>query len=371
MGCLEVKVSLRFELFYALASIFDRTARVHPAWRARALRDLPLSVRSEARIFGPARELWIGLAAALPHTHALDEWSEIAAALDEAEPRALARETLKGVLHADTLVDRMLGAGSTRGRSRDLSSAIARAPRVEREWLRTLGLVPFRRRAPLAIAIGAIVQDPVEAVQGMRRLVHAFWESSFRRTFEAARSRYAAVAQGLSAYWRATSFADLCKSSLLRVRIEGDWLEAVEGGYRVHLEDIERIVVLPSAFNERRYWSAVSGQRGALVYLPSFEPSLALDQLEREPSEPRQVFAQLRALADPSRFRIVRALLRRPQTATELAAHCKLKKATVSHHVTVLARAQLVARAPRRGTILLSVDRDALRRVGDRVVGAL
>jgi DNA-binding transcriptional ArsR family regulator len=354
----ELVVSLRFELFYALASLFDPTARVHRSWRERAKRALPRSVRRDARVFGPARELWIALAAALPHDEPLDDGNAVCAALDAAEAREIAAKALRGLLHARELVDEMLRVASA-------SRAIAKAPRAERDWLRTLGLVPYRRAAPLAVAIEALVRDPADAIARMKRLVRAFWERCFAPTFENARAQYASVAHGLEEYWRATSFADLCASSLLRVRLNGDFLEAVEGGYRVRLRDVERIVVLPSAFNERRYWSAVDGERGAIVYLPCFEPSIALDG----PSERVvDVRPQLRALADESRWAIVQALLRSPRPATDLASLLGLSKATVSHHVSALSRAHLVVRAPRRGTVLLSVDRDAIARLGERIL---
>lgn len=350
-------MELRFELFYALAALFDRTARVHPAWRERARRELPRSARDVARVFGPARELWVALAAALPHDQPLADWDALWSALETAEPRELAAATLRGLLHTRDLVDAMLQAGSAR-------RALAKAPRAGRDWLRTLGLVPYRRSAPIAVAIEALVSDPVDAIARIRRLVRAFWEHCFADAFLQAAAQYTSVARGLEEYWRATSFADLCTSSLLRVRLNRDVLEAVEGGYRVALRDVERIIVFPSAFNERRYWSAVDGARGTIVYLPSFEPSIAI----AAPHVRRPVLPQVRALADPSRWAIVQSLLEAPRPASELAALLGLSKATVSHHVGVLARAHLVTRAPQRGTILLSVDREGLLRLGDRIV---
>src|SRR5262245_38282968 len=111
---LEFRASLRYELFHALASLFDRTARVQPAWRARARRDLPRAFWRDARIFGPARELWLALPAALPHDVPLCDWESLERALASAEPRELAAEALKGLLHAGELVGEMFRARAVR-----------------------------------------------------------------------------------------------------------------------------------------------------------------------------------------------------------------------------------------------------------------
>lgn len=355
---LEFVASLRFEVFYALASLFDPAARVHAAWRARARRDLPRSFWAEARVFGPARELWIALAAALPHDEPLSEWEPLWSALERADARELAATTLKGLLHARDAVDEML-------RARDVRPAMRRVARAERDWLRTLGLFPFRRTAPLAVAIDALVRDPPRAVDRMRSIVRRFWDRAFARTFLDARPRYASAVRALEEYGRATSLAAFA-DSLLRVRVDGDTLAAVEGGYRVRLREVRKIVVMPSAFNERRYWSAVDAAGGTIVYLPTFEPALEI----AAPRADRPVLPVLRALADASRWRMIVTLLRGPRTASELARSCGIGKATVSHHVRVLTEARLVTRAPRRGSVLLSANREAIRALGDRIVGA-
>ncbi|MFO0737480.1 MAG: winged helix-turn-helix domain-containing protein [Labilithrix sp.] len=353
----ELRRSLRFELFYALASVFDRTARVHARWRGRVRPRLPRSFWREARVLGPARELWIALPAALTHETELADWESLSAALDGAEPHALASAMLKGLLHANHLVDEMLETRSVR-------AALRKAPRRELEWLRTLGLVPFRRRAPLAAALEAVVADPAAAIATMRRIVRQFWEHAFAATFLEAAGRYASAARGLDDYRRATSLEELFADSLLRVRLDGDSLAAIEGGYRVRLSEVERIVIHPSAFNERRYWSAVPGRRGTIVYLPWFMPSLDIEPA----TDGGPVLPALQALADDSRWRMVQELLRRPQTASELAASCRLGKATISHHVRVLADADLVTRAPRRATIVLSANPAAIGGLGERIL---
>ena len=71
-----------------------------------------------------------------------------------------------------------------------------------------------------------------------------------------------------------------------------------------------------------------------------------------------------RALADPTRRRVLQLLRQRPMTAGELAEHFDVAKSTMSAHFAVLAGADLVA-AERHGRTItyrlkLSVLEDAL-----------
>ena len=122
--------------------------------------------------------------------------------------------------------------------------------------------------------------------------------------------------------------------------------------------------MLPSAFNERRYWSSVPGKHGAIVYLPWFAPSIELSA----PDDERPVLPTLRAIADESRWNVVLSLLEGPRSASELVELLGLNKATISHHVHVLVECKLVARTPDRGRILLSVNREELLQLGTRIV---
>lgn len=77
----------------------------------------------------------------------------------------------------------------------------------------------------------------------------------------------------------------------------------------------------------------------------------------------------LRALADPTRREILRALQRGELTAGEIAARFPMTAASVSHHLAVLREAQLV-QAERNGrhviyTLDSTVFQDAMRQLAD------
>lgn len=66
------------------------------------------------------------------------------------------------------------------------------------------------------------------------------------------------------------------------------------------------------------------------------------------------------ALADPTRRRILEALLARPQTVGELAKTQPVSRPAVSQHLKVLESAQLVSVEPRGSRRLYLIKRDGL-----------
>ena len=67
--------------------------------------------------------------------------------------------------------------------------------------------------------------------------------------------------------------------------------------------------------------------------------------------QPNYCAEQLKALAEPSRLRIVGALRSGPKTVTELAELLKVEIVTVSHHLGILYNARLVQKC-RRGRFI-------------------
>jgi DNA-binding transcriptional ArsR family regulator len=78
-----------------------------------------------------------------------------------------------------------------------------------------------------------------------------------------------------------------------------------------------------------------------------------------------------KALADPTRRRILQLLRKRPMTAGELAAHFTISKPTLSAHFAILREADLIEPEKRATTITyrlkLSVLEDALLAFADTV----
>jgi len=78
------------------------------------------------------------------------------------------------------------------------------------------------------------------------------------------------------------------------------------------------------------------------------------------------VDAQLRALSDPTRLAILRALLRGELQAGEIAAAFPVSRPAISHHLKVLSEAGLVRMRRRAQSRLYSVDAVAVRKLRAR-----
>lgn len=78
-----------------------------------------------------------------------------------------------------------------------------------------------------------------------------------------------------------------------------------------------------------------------------------------------------KALGDPTRFRMLRAIARRDETSCqELTALFRLAQATVSHHLKVLAHAGLVSARKQGQFHYYRVHRDALEAHGATLLDA-
>lgn len=75
---------------------------------------------------------------------------------------------------------------------------------------------------------------------------------------------------------------------------------------------------------------------------------------------------QLRALSDPTRLEILRALSRRELQAGEIAARFPVSRPAISHHLRVLSEAGLVRMRRRAQSRLYSIDAEAVTELRSR-----
>ena len=83
---------------------------------------------------------------------------------------------------------------------------------------------------------------------------------------------------------------------------------------------------------------------------------------------PVEVLEIFKALADPSRLKIIGLLARRPAAVEELAANLGLGASTVSHHLSRLSRAGLTAARVDGYNNVYSLHLDALQEVAKRIL---
>ena len=119
-----------------------------------------------------------------------------------------------------------------------------------------------------------------------------------------------------------------------------DLLAAISNG--VHFEDAEtvsEIILVPS------YWASplvmYSRQRGNRLLI-LFGARLETNDLTPGETLPQDLVDTMKAIADPTRLRILRYLSGHPQTPSELARQLRLRPPTVIHHLNALRLVGLV-----------------------------
>lgn len=118
-------------------------------------------------------------------------------------------------------------------------------------------------------------------------------------------------------------------------------------GMRVPLDDLNRILFVPSAFIPRRLMFYRLEQVQIFFY----------DPLREEPTEvaeaPESLLLGFSALADATRFKILRLIARERMPAQEMARRLSVTESTISRHLRLLVEAGLVGRAGQEGKFIL------------------
>lgn len=169
--------------------------------------------------------------------------------------------------------------------------------------------------------------DPAAATELLLSAYECYYEVFFaeeeariRPALEAALRRAQAVAQ------RSARWEELLEELSQGVRIAKDWEQ-------------KTLILGPS------YWGT------PLAIMADFEPDKLLFLFGARPAEqslipgevvPDALYQALKALADPTRLRILRYLTDEPLTPAELARRLRLRSPTVIHHLDALRLARLV-----------------------------
>ena len=123
-----------------------------------------------------------------------------------------------------------------------------------------------------------------------------------------------------------------------------DLLNALSQGLRYEFdgtEDMEELVLIPSFWSTPlSMFASFSKDKKRWLFLFGGRP----DGVSLVPGEvvPELLYQMLKALADPTRLRILRYLSEEPLTPAELARRLRLRPPTVIHHLDALRLARLV-----------------------------
>ncbi len=348
-----------FEINYALSVLTDDRARIHAGWKRSAWKRLPASFKTTYQRLGGHPIVWTISSDAYPILSADVSFDEAIEALESTPPEFIRKEGLIGLLHYPDQVEDLISGSS------NLSEVIASIPKEKHEWLMHVGMYPHDLASPAVRTVERLLKDPEGFRADVLTLLKSFWRLVFRDTWKQLKPQMQRSMEESERLFAASSFAEFADALRLRIEVNerGRYLEAVRGGARTLADDLETCWIVPSAFNDNRFW--YSRSRGAgltTVYFPYFDPRMSLgvdaekavDILRvTEPElDPSLIF---KALGNTTRYAIATLIARKPRPAAELAEALSLSKPTISHHVHLLREAGLLDEIPRSGSVVLSL----------------
>lgn len=367
------KVSIHYELFFALQALTDPDSRIHPGWKRGALAILPDRFHRRFAAIGASPFVWPCIADTIQNEPACADFDGLVLEMQRAPVHEFQQTILQGVLHFPTVVSEMLAGG------RSLRDAIAGVPKAKREWLAFIGLYPYQPHSPLVEALESLLRSPVDFRNEILFLVKTFWESSFQSTWLQLQPQLNQSMEEKERLFQSCSFEEFARLALLRVEVDESrgLLKAVRGGFRMALKDIAAAYFFPSCFNDKRHWTCYPAkQNKQIVCFPYFDPAISLDfagqilqsDLAEPELDPALIFA---AMGDSTRYAMVSLMARSPASSAELSRSLALSRPTVSHHIHVLREAGLLSETPEGNAVRLSLRRDVLEELSGLVVRKL
>lgn len=316
---------------------------------------VPAKLDETIRDVAPRPMIWALLADTLRDAKPDPTFAEIVGAIESLTDEAFQRAILGGVFRGDGIVDMLLA------RQRSLTDGVNSEAQSGNALVSLLGLHPYRRSNPVAIAFTRIIAEPASYKSALLSALGQFWQNAFRESWEQLEPRMERLARSMQDALESSSLAAFAEQVKLPVTFDDrrNVVASRRGSTTFPYGTVREIHVLPSAFNDTRIWGAYRDDGDSVrLYLPVFDPTL----LETEHSEPDPELG-FRALGDTTRYAMASFLAESPTTSVELAKAFGVSKATVSHHVQLLrAAGVLLERATEKG-VELSLDRRAVEKI--------
>ncbi len=359
---------LRFELCYALSAVAGGDRALHPAWQRAARAALPGRVVRLAGGVVRSPFLWVLLPDALAARPLEPSFEALLAGLRALTAAELQRELVRGTFHEPRVVEAILRRGAA------VPDALARATTGKREWLAYAGLYPYDRAHPTAVVLDQLLRQPEAFKETLLTVLEAFWNGGFHRTWAELQPAYAASIAVHRRAWERLPLQQFFAAAQVRIVVDSarGRLRALRGRYAIGADAIGELVLIPSAFNRERLWSALEHAGTTRVYCPYLDPSIAVaggpPPAAGPPLDPALL---LRALGDATRYALVTLLARRAHTAAELARALAVSKPTITHHMALLREAGLIEEQAGSGGTALVLRRSVLERLSELVVGSL
>lgn len=364
---LDVIVTPRFDVFYALYTLSIEGSTPLEGWKERAEARLPRGFAAAAKSVAPVPIFWPLLADALQGAPGAMTFDSMLSALRSRPVNDLKASILGGIFHDRSTVRALLK------RDGNIGQILADERHPDRELLTHFGLQPYTAESPAVRAMSRLLSDTAGYRDALTGVLQKFWESGFRGDWSLLKPMLEREASRIKSLAEENSIGGLATSLRLPVIFEeSSGLMRTRSGAVTKLEQIERCYLVPSAFNNRRWWARyeATGERVTL-YFPVWLGAEAVASLERDqvkttraaaPSRSHRVNpeAVFRALGDTTRYAIASILARNPTSSAELSRSLKVSKPTITHHVHVLRSAGLITEETDSGSSRLSLNRETV-----------
>ena len=374
---IEFVVTPRFEAFYALYTITSSAPSPLDPWKEKALARLPRDFERIAKRVAPVPLFWPLLADALQQTPGELTFEEILSTLQEMPADELKSNILSGIFHDSGTVKSLVNG------KQSLRQLLTSDRIPGGELLGHFGLKPYSADSHSTTAMVRLLTKPASFRDELALVLSRFWETGFGRDWSALEPVMRAESFRLKDLHEDGSFAELARELNLPVGLDESAGELrPKAGAAVKFERIDRLYVIPSGFNTRRWWARYETRPDRFsIYFPIARPmvspneSVEPERKARDSSRPprRSVDAEsvFRALGDTTRYAIASVLARTPTTSAELARSLKVSKPTITHHVQALRAAGLIDEEVEGGSHRLSLNRETVAALSDAAVAHL
>jgi DNA-binding transcriptional ArsR family regulator len=365
----EVVVSPRFDVFYALHVLTAEAPTPLQSWKQKAAERLARDFERVAKRVAPLPIFWPLLADALQETPGALDIDGMLSTLSTMPAGELSANVIAGILHDRPTVSALIS------RKRTLRGVLT-DDRSPGELLSHFGLLPYNARSPAAMAIETLLSDPESYRDDLILAVQKFWQSGFSADWSALEPGLRGDAARLKSLCDRKSIARVADELRLPVSFDEEaGVMRTKSGAVVKLEGIERCYLLPSAFNTRRWWAKYESKADRVtLYFPVWGGAESANRLagevtasesarrragtSRAPSVDAE--AVFRALGDTTRYAIASILARNPTSSADLSRSLKVSKPTITHHVQALRSAGLITEKAEGGSSRLSLNREAI-----------
>jgi DNA-binding transcriptional ArsR family regulator len=372
---IEIAVTPRFDVFYALYAVTNKAASPLEKWKERAVARLPREFERMARRVAPVPLFWPLLADALQRTAGEMTFDEIIGALRVISAEDLKANIVSGIFH-DPLAARALSTGK-----KNLRQVLADDKLQGGELLAHFGLRPYDANSHAAKAMSTLLSDPETFRQQLVLVLDRFWETGFGADWSALQPSIRDESFRVRDLQdEGQSLEELSRDLALPVTFDASAREIrPKSGPAIPYDKVDRCFVIPSGFNTRRWWAKYETTGRFSIYFPATRDSIDPNRLPREVRAPRQPRVQtainaetvFRALGDTTRYAIASILARTPTTSSDLARSLRVSKPTITHHVQALRAAGLIADMPADGSTKLALNRETISGVSEAALEQL